>query len=417
MTIFAYIPRKSTEQKGTVLTGLQMMGKAGRAVSDLRELEPNCDDEQANEYNENEITVESILKSLNLSQYNLTSVPKNITSYTAVTELSFSRNSFGVIPESLFQMPSVRICRLDYNLISDLPSSLAGWSKLEELYLGYNHIEKLPSSISQLYHIKVLDLQHNRITEIAPEIGDLFSLRYLTLSHNQIASLPENLTLIIKLRYLHVDHNQLESFPSPTGCFKRLKQLKIKGNFKNELPQTLYDLRTVNKLVDIDVFDAASRLHLDETPALDTEKFRKKKTHKPPTVTRSTISRKLKPFLQQVQEAASSESAFSGINIANLKSKEDFGANPYATLRNVRSRSRSDAHSNPFLPVKPRPTLTPRADQKLQMIEPMPKSIKELGEIEYVVDREEPHVRLATIEQLVALLTYDTGISMKILIF
>jgi len=132
---------------------------------------------------------------LNLSETNLTSIPKEIFSFSHLIKLV-----------------------LDNNEIQDIPNELCdSLLNLQILSLSHNAIRQINTKISNLKQLEVLDLSYNELTEIPIEIGLLdFKLRVLNFNANMIKQIPEQITRLSNLQALELYGNDVEQIPNLT---------------------------------------------------------------------------------------------------------------------------------------------------------------------------------------------------------
>lgn len=110
---------------------------------------------------------------LDLSNQNLTQVPKSVFSQTNLTELDLSNNQ----------------------LSGAIPGEIRFLSRLEVLDLSDNAMTGLPAEIGQLSALKTLDLSNNQLTGLPLELGNLSALSTLDLRGNDYSSYDLNLIL------------------------------------------------------------------------------------------------------------------------------------------------------------------------------------------------------------------------------
>ncbi len=102
--------------------------------------------------------------SLDLSEQDLTVLPKEITKLTNLTKLKLFGNKLTVLPKEIGNLTS-----------------------LKELYLHYNKLITLPKEIGNLTNLTILDLSHNKLTALPKEIGNLTNLKILDLKGNELS--------------------------------------------------------------------------------------------------------------------------------------------------------------------------------------------------------------------------------------
>ena len=108
-----------------------------------------------------------------LSDYNLTSIPYNISQLTNLRELNLINNSIASLPAGIVEMDSLRILRLHNNLFTELPENIGNLILLEELYLSGNLLNTLPESIGNLINLQKLFITDNQLTSLPETICNL----------------------------------------------------------------------------------------------------------------------------------------------------------------------------------------------------------------------------------------------------
>jgi hypothetical protein len=186
------------------------------------------------------------LKVLNVKGNNLTSLPKSIKRLRSLRNLDLSNNKFAVLPTCIGRITSLRTLNLESNKLVTLPKSIGrlillkhlnisknqlkyipcsiGELKfLHSLTLNSNKIEKVPESISLLHSLKTLNLNKNLLREIPVGIGSLFSLKVLKLEENTLESLPNSIKFLKSLEWLNISWNRFKCFPLSITSLQRLK--------------------------------------------------------------------------------------------------------------------------------------------------------------------------------------------------
>lgn len=158
----------------------------------------------------------SVLKILNLSNLELTTVPQKISSYTKLNDLDLSNNK----------------------LIGGF-NNLRGLTSLQSLSLSGNQLKTIPADILVLNQLTTLDLSHNQLSALSG-INNFSKLEWLSLENNLFTQVPVELKQISKLYHLNVGRNKITSAYANLMHFKNLQQLflndnGIKGAFPSEL--------------------------------------------------------------------------------------------------------------------------------------------------------------------------------------
>ena len=130
---------------------------------------------------------------------------------------------------------------------------LGSLPNLTKLFLFNNHLHDLSSSLSfsKLTNLRILNFNHNTITQLPKDIGCLINLEILTIEHNQLTELPREIGLCTHLIELHLGYNSLIKLPLEIGYLINLKELILHRNNLLELPESLTNLKTSLKYLDI----------------------------------------------------------------------------------------------------------------------------------------------------------------------
>ena len=94
-----------------------------------------------------------------------------------------------------------------------LPKEIGTLTNLTTLYLYGNQLTELPQEIGQLVNLTTLDLYGNQLTSLPPEIGQLVNLTKLDLYDNKLTALPPEIGHLENLLTLDLGGNRLTSPP------------------------------------------------------------------------------------------------------------------------------------------------------------------------------------------------------------
>ena len=151
----------------------------------------------------------------------LNELPESIGQLTNLRSLTVTNAQLTTLPESLGQLGQLQSLDFSNNQLTKLPDSLAQLTQLQMLYMGKNQLERFPEWLGQLVQLKILDLQGNRLI-----------------------ALPESLGMVTSLVELYIEENQIEQFPEPQGRLKNLTLITLDG-FQGELPQFVRNLKNL----------------------------------------------------------------------------------------------------------------------------------------------------------------------------
>jgi internalin A len=165
-----------------------------------------------------EQTAKNKTTSLDLSDAELTVLPKEIGQLTHLTELDLFCNQLTALPSEIAQLTNLTTLNLSDNQLTELPPAIGNLTHLKKLFLGDvfggNQLATFPSVITQLTNLTVLSLSGNQLTTLPSVIGQLTNLKTLDLRWNQLEELPKELGNLRNLKELHLDGNPL-TLPPP----------------------------------------------------------------------------------------------------------------------------------------------------------------------------------------------------------
>jgi hypothetical protein len=170
----------------------------------------------------------STLTQLDLSNKDLTQLPKEIHLLVQLQKLNISHNQITIWPEAISQLANLRHLDISSNKLTALSAGINHLANLRTLRVGFNKIQNLPIEIGQLAHLEALDLIQNKLKNLPMEICRLDQLRYLLLGSTTPIALPAELNRIIRLKillpdlYLNYNQNILNDSPNCNIEFKTI---------------------------------------------------------------------------------------------------------------------------------------------------------------------------------------------------
>lgn len=210
------------------------------------------------------------LKTLDLSENDLTSFPNLGSKNRKLIELSLQRNKLTLegrisphptlqqlalhenlvshVPASIARFPSLKKLNFNRNQVTSVDDGLAKLSKLEQLSFYNNQLEAIPPSVYQLTGLQDLDLFHNRIETIDSAFTNWRNLRSLYISHNKLVYLPNNLDTLKNLEGLYAWDNRIGELPECIGKMTSLKYLRVNKNYIKRLPDNFTRLRQLEEI-------------------------------------------------------------------------------------------------------------------------------------------------------------------------
>ncbi len=211
------------------LTQLQSLDLRNNQLTALPESLAHLAQLQTLILNDNQLTAEWLgdltqLQSLDLRNNQLTALPESLARLTQLQSLDLSRNQLTSLPEWLGELTQLQTLRLDNNQLTALPESLGHLRRLRQLDIYSNGITSLPESISRLQDLKILYMD------------------------NPFGHLPESIRLLVNLRELGIAKCGFSSLPEWIGELRELTWINLPGNSLTDLPQSIVQLKHLEKL-------------------------------------------------------------------------------------------------------------------------------------------------------------------------
>ncbi|XP_015609820.1 leucine-rich repeat protein 1 [Cephus cinctus] len=150
--------------------------------------------------------------------------------------IGLERKSFD---RQILRLQRLRVLNLTENQITSLPKEMGSLPNLQELILAQNHLGKMPMSNwtwldgeGVAKSLKLLDISCNGMHIVPEKIRKLTALVTLKMSRNVLKVLPQSIGSMTNLRYLDLSMNDLSHLP---GSIKnlRLMNIDVSGNLLN----------------------------------------------------------------------------------------------------------------------------------------------------------------------------------------
>ncbi|WP_077341738.1 leucine-rich repeat-containing protein kinase family protein [Pseudocolwellia agarivorans] len=140
------------------------------------------------------------LEVLDLSNNQLTSLPKELAQLTQLKIIFASNNLFETLPEVLGQCENLEMVGFKSNQIKHVPENALP-PKLRWLILTDNCIEVLPDSLGERPRLQKLALAGNKLTRLPLTMAKLSNLELVRISANQLTECPTQLLHLPKLAW------------------------------------------------------------------------------------------------------------------------------------------------------------------------------------------------------------------------
>eukprot|EP00210_Caulerpa_lentillifera_P006620 g6325.t1 len=170
------------------------------------------------------------LQKLDLSDFQLTSIPDEVFELHDLTELSLTGNELTQIPPKISHLTNLESLQLAANLLDSIPDEISALKKLKGLWLYSNCLKSLPESFGELQSLQKCSFSGNRLTHLPQSINQLSKLMELSLPGNQLQHLPVMMDGLKSLQTLSLHGNDLLDLPESLNCCSSLTGLSLQGN-------------------------------------------------------------------------------------------------------------------------------------------------------------------------------------------
>mmetsp|Transcript_16208 Transcript_16208/g.63201 ORF Transcript_16208/g.63201 Transcript_16208/m.63201 type:complete len:1265 (+) Transcript_16208:177-3971(+) len=425
----AEVTQSSAEEaENSESPGAESALEAGQATEEREENVPE-DEQEAEEEGgsivsprlgelESEAEFESELES---DAEELTGVPR-VCTYTRALDMSGAR--LIRVPVDILEYSSLVQLLLEKNLISTIQPELLALHRLEVLSLASNSLSSLPENLDTAWpRLAKLDLSKNAFEEFPEALTKLTALGTLRFSHNLITKLPTTITAMEGLNGFDLRNNRLEALPANFAELKGLKRLALQTNQLQELPAGLENLQLESIGIMWNPGEAAMAEALANCKNLtiDTKGADAEASSKLPKSWSSKIGLKSRDFTpsrktskQKVSKSAKRKSAthddhssipYGSITAATKKAQREKGGEK----RDKSTEKRSGEKEEKKKRDRSKKPAVDKVSTK-QEVDLLPGKFQ--NGINFALTGSELRVRGASIDRLIALLTYDCGIDL-----
>jgi Leucine-rich repeat (LRR) protein len=172
------------------------------------------------------------LKTLNLSNNALASIPTNIYNLSNLEELYLENNPINHISMQIENLISLKKLSIANSKVSTLPYTFC--KNLVCCDFSGSFIQQLNSTFTSLVNLERLILANCKINFIDPTIGNMKNLTVLDLTRNNVSTVPDSMYTLENLRELSLFKNNLIKFDPPIGSMPNLTLLNISDNMLTE---------------------------------------------------------------------------------------------------------------------------------------------------------------------------------------
>jgi Leucine-rich repeat (LRR) protein len=152
------------------------------------------------------LELKETLEVLDLSDNQLSELPKGISMLKNLKIIFFANNNFKTFPRILASLPSLTMIGFKSNVIDFVPENSFP-KKLRWLVLTNNKIKQLPKSIGACHLLQKCALAGNLLKELPIEMSNCRNLELLRVSANQLISIPSWLVELPKLSWVAFNGN------------------------------------------------------------------------------------------------------------------------------------------------------------------------------------------------------------------
>ncbi len=186
--------------------------------------------------------------------------------------LTLSENLTSFPLEILSLSDSLEILDLSNNQLTSLPKEFAKLKKLKIIFASNNCFETLPEVLGQCDNLEMVGFKSNNINQV-PRNSLPTKLRWLILTDNRIEVLPDSLGERPRLQKLALAGNRLTSLPSTLSQLRNLELVRISANNLTECPDQLLRLPKLAWLAFAGNPFSRSQVDLESVPLLSTSSF------------------------------------------------------------------------------------------------------------------------------------------------
>ncbi len=160
-----------------------------------------------------------------LNNNNLTRIPSSfLAPLSQLKSLNLSQNQLSYIPEEVCTLVRLEVLHLEENKLEVLPSRIGKLTNLQKLFVQRNQLNDLPEEICTLTGLKVLQLEDNNLKKLPFKLGYCApQLKTISVKGNPLISPPMFICMTgttAILRYLSSMQNMLRQAKPQKFLFK-----------------------------------------------------------------------------------------------------------------------------------------------------------------------------------------------------
>ncbi len=189
-----------------------------------------------------------------------------------IQRLSLAENLSSFPLEILTLADSLEILDLSNNQLTFLPKEFAKLKKLKIFFASNNPFETLPEVLGECENLEMVGFKSNKINHV-PENSLPEKLRWLILTDNLIKVLPDTLGERPRLQKLALAGNKLTELPLTMSQLTNLALVRISANNLTECPEQLLNLPKLAWFAFSGNPFSQSTLKIDTIPLLPSSSF------------------------------------------------------------------------------------------------------------------------------------------------
>jgi len=177
------------------------------------------------------VKVVGVLRTIDLSENKIASLPMNIGAFVNLKHLNLNHNSIEIIPDQIATLIKLESLSITFNKIKAVTPAVQKLTKLKDVDLSHNQLPSFPTMFCGLPHLTVLNLANNKIQVLPDGIGGLQVIE-LIVNQNQINKISDDLAACPKLKTLRLQENclSIQNFPTKILTDSSISLISTEGN-------------------------------------------------------------------------------------------------------------------------------------------------------------------------------------------
>ncbi|KAK7793298.1 hypothetical protein R5R35_007623 [Gryllus longicercus] len=187
--------------------------------------------EKLTEFPSNLKQLESVLRTLDLSDNKLSTLPSDIGSFKLLKHLNINKNRLESLPVEIGNLTKLESLSVCSNKLTTLPSEISKLLNLKQVYLSDNALSEFPLVFCKIRHLDVLDVSKNKIASIPDGVEDLY-VTELNANQNQLTKISKNIAQCPRLKTLRIEENclNLSAIHQEILTDSNISVLAVEGN-------------------------------------------------------------------------------------------------------------------------------------------------------------------------------------------